>query len=194
MRELASHFRCVVFLCLPAVALCQTDPSKIAAARAKGRQQIEQLLTSVGLTIERPSLGSAEVEPTTLEVRLTWDAYATPQNHVKPGDQSVRRGTGFAIGSTRRLPVRVGRDRYPELSSQTLLVVGVGSNKKAFAWTIAHDPLVLRAETPRPSGELSGQILHASRVEMMFTLDYHPSEPVWSTRPPTMRLLGSVTL
>ena len=198
-RRTTLFLDCFMFLCVPALLLSQTDPSKIAAARAKGRQRIEQLLVSSGLTIDRQMPGSTQAEQQIIELRLTWDVYATPQGHIDPANQSVSRGKGLAIASSKRFPGRIGRDRYPQLSSNTLLVVGVDSNNKVYAWTIARDPRVLRAETPGASGELSGQILHASRVEMMVALNHHPSisvfriyEPIWSTRPATLRFLGSV--
>lgn len=135
------------------------------------------------------------------EVRIRWDAYifGSPQPQVSPGKAIA--SNVLTLLERRSVLGQVPRQRYPQLSSNQVVVIARNGNGQITDLQIIPDPRVLRAELPGPSGELSGQVLHHASTELLFALRddsttkevelYHPR---WTGTDYVLDIIGRVPL
>ncbi len=134
------------------------------------------------------------------EVRVEWDAYrgaTAPQ--VKPGTEQP--SNLFTVLERRRAVGPLPRQRNPELSSDQIVVVAVGSQGQTIDAQTIPDPRILRAEAPGPTGELSGEVLHHAKTELLIAIPDDPRivelrlyQPRWTGTVFVLDPLGAVRL
>ena len=138
---------------------------------------------------------------TLLEAHVRWDAPVNPPPVSALTLEQDRMEDSFTLMNLRQVLGSLPRQRSPELSSTQLLVVIIDEQGEQRGWTIIPDPRIIRAETPGPTGELSGQIIYRSRAEFLVaipeglrfaTLKFY--QPQWTGMEFSLNLLGSVSL
>jgi hypothetical protein len=152
------------------------------------------LLLSVGLVT--PAVTAQTIQ----QLRVRWDAYpGAPAAEVAPGSAPV--SAMYTVLERQRTSGTLPRQRNPQLSSDQLLVVAVNAQGESVDTQLIPDPRVLRAETPGPTGELSGQILHRANPEFLLTLPDDPAitelrlyYPRWTGTAFVLELLGAIAL
>lgn len=137
---------------------------------------------------------------TVQEVRVQWEAYiGAPAPQVVPG--TAQPSNLFTLLERRRVPGSLPRQRNPELSSDQIVVVAVDAQGQEIGRSLILDPRVLRAERPRPTGELSGEVLHHANTELLIALPDDPAirelrlyHPRWTGTVFDLDWLGTVPL
>ncbi len=116
-----------------------------------------------------PNVTHLAAPGTATEVTIKWNVAANagdepiPIRDLKPLNQ-------FEVVSRRRLAADFVRERAPQLSTERLVVITVDISGREVAWQQVPDPRIVRAETPGPSLELSGQTLYRPVTELVVTL------------------------
>jgi hypothetical protein len=155
------------------------------------------LLASLGFA----QIDSAALAQTVQEVRIRWDAYilGSPAPQVNP-DRAIASNV-LTLLERRSVSGHVPRQRYPQLSSNHIVVLARDANGQIADLQIMQDPRILRAELPGPTGELTGQVLHHAQMELLIVLNdaqkprvielYHPR---WTGLDYVLEIIGSVSL
>jgi hypothetical protein len=138
---------------------------------------------------------------TVQEVRIRWDAYilGSPPPQVSPGRALA--SDVLTLLERRSVSGQLPRQRYPQLSSDQIVVLARNEDGKIADLRIIPDPRLLRAEQPGPTGELSGQLLHHAKTELLIVLRddteikeielYHPR---WTGTDYVLEIIGKVPL
>jgi len=136
-----------------------------------------------------------------IEVHVRWDASVNaPPVNVPASKQNVNMDD-FTLIKLRRIPGTALRQRAPELSPDQLLIVIMDENGDQRGWTLIPDPRIIRAESPSPTGELSGQTIYRSNVDFLATLpegllsaSLKIYQPRWTGMEYSLNLLGTISL
>lgn len=103
-----------------------------------------------------------------------------------PSVPAVRSST-FTLLADRRGPGRVRRERNPQLSDQSLVVIVRDSERRDLSWQIVPNPWVIRLEVPDATGRLSGQVIRQTPADWSVTVPDLPGarsvgiyEPRWN--------------
>jgi hypothetical protein len=142
------------------------------------------------------STSTADVQ----EVTVHWDAFAAAPGQIVSKDAAVPVNR-FDILSRRSVPGPLPLDRNPELSVDQLVVAGVDSVGNLVAWQLIKDPRIVRAETPRADGVLTGEILYRAEAQFTIALPDRPAlrsarvyQPRWTGVGWMLDLLGSFAI
>lgn len=135
------------------------------------------------------------------ELRISWNAYmGAPAPQVAP--QTAQPATNiFTVLQRRSLSGSLPRHRNPTLSEDQLVIIALDAQGKRLDTQVIPDPRVLRAESPGPSGEIRGEILHHATTELLITLPDDPMitelvvyHPRWNGSTFLLHLLGTINL
>jgi hypothetical protein len=135
------------------------------------------------------------------EVRVRWDTYIgspAPQVVPQPAQPTTN---AFTVERRWWLSGSLPRRRNSQLSENQLVIVALDAQGKRIDTQFIPDPRVLRAESPGPSGELRGEILHHATTELLITLPDDPSitelriyHPRWNGSTFLLEPLGTINL
>jgi hypothetical protein len=136
-----------------------------------------------------------------LEARIRWDAESgAPGSNRLLRSQSTSTN-GFSFIENRQARGPLPRQRMPELSPEQILVVIIDEQEQPKDWILIPDPRILRAESPDPNGELSGQVIYRPSAEFLVPIsrDLLPAtlkfyQPRWTGKAFAIYLLGAVAL
>jgi len=135
------------------------------------------------------------------DVRVRWDAHAGAPASALPSESAPPATDLFSLLERRHVSGLMPRERNPELSANHVMVVTVDAAGEAIDSFLLHDPRLIRAETPGPTGELSGQVLYRTSAEFNVTLPDNPAisavrfyKPRWAGRGWVLDLLGTLPL
>ena len=138
---------------------------------------------------------------TSQEVRILWQAYIGAPPLVVPGTGQDTPTPMFIVIERQQSSGIMPRQRSSELSSEQLLVVSVDAQGQERSRYLIPDPRILRAESPGPTGELMGEVLHRSTAEFVVMLPDDPTitevrfyHPRWTGAAFTLELAGVVSL
>jgi hypothetical protein len=100
------------------------------------------------------------ITATIREITLTWQVRTAPN---QPNVTDV-----FAVVSQRKSQGPLRRERFPQLSSDQLVVLVFDANDRLLDWRLVRNPRIARTEAPQPNGVLSGQVvqLPAARLSV----------------------------
>jgi hypothetical protein len=135
------------------------------------------------------------------EVRVRWESGGNLQ-FLNAAEMKQKMGTGaFSVVELRKMEGLAPRQRMPELSSNQILIAVLDKEGNQIDWVLIPDPRIIRAESPGPNGELSGQILYRSDAEFLVPISQGISaagikiyQPHWSGEEFTLDLLGTISL
>ncbi len=133
------------------------------------------------------------------ELRLRWDSpSAVAAGQPKP---DAAPAPHFTPLQRKRTPGSLPRRRSLELSPDQIVVVGLDAQGKEIYRDIMPDPRILRAESPGPTGELTGELLYHASTEFLIAFPddqeivelrlYHPR---WTGGAFALDLLVSIAL
>src|SRR5262245_49627555 len=107
----------------------------VATSDAQGRRpnpeavkKIEDALSRAG--VQRGPQTSAAENPSSVDVRVRWNAYVTDQPQIQPSSAPTPPGGGFSVSDLRAVPEPVVLPRAPELSTDVLLVAAVDAQRQ----------------------------------------------------------------
>ena len=133
------------------------------------------------------------------EVRVRWDAYilGAPPPQVSP-DRGLASNV-LTLLERRSVSGQLPRQRYPQLSSNQIVVVARSGDGSIADLQIIPDSRVLRAELPGPTGELRGQVLHHASTDLLIVLRDDPRireielyHPRWTGTDYVLEIIGRV--
>lgn len=171
----------------------QLDPARVDEIRQRSR---------ASLPIPRPRLQSDSGETETpLEILVRWDANASAPPMIAPALKGFT-GTGsFSLIDLKAIAGSAPRQRMPELSPDQILVVVMDEQGSQRDWNLIPDPRIIRAESPGPTGEWTGQTLHREEAEFLVTLprgllaaELRFYSPLWTESRYSLELLGTLLL
>lgn len=172
--------------------------SPAAGSRAPLSERVRGLLAASGVEVGTAASPPASAR-THRELGVSWEAdkAALP----KPAAAQYRNAPGrvaLARAAVRReggLP----KQRSAELSPTQVVVVALDAEGRMLWCGLVADPRLLRAETPGPDGELTGQVLYRESAE--FVVQYPDDEavaevrlyhPDWDGQKFSLELVGAV--
>jgi hypothetical protein len=174
------------------------EPAKIGLTRTGAKQSRE--MESRPIPPRAPRTDSSEVE-SQLEIRIDWNAYIGAPPMAVPALIQHTSADSFSLIGQRQIAGHAPRQRAPELSSDQILIVVLDDQGDQRDWILIPDPRIIRAESPGPTGELSGQTLEKSQAEFLVAIPrgllaaklkfYHPN---WNGKEYSLELLGTLAL
>ena len=137
---------------------------------------------------------------TVQQLRVQWVANAGAPPPPIQADKA-QASSLFTVLERRLIAGALARQRDPQLSSTQLVLRAVNSRGEIIDTQLLHDPRILRAETPEPTGDLTGQVFHLSAPEFLLTIPDDPTiteiqvyQPRWTGRAYLLDLLGTIAL
>lgn len=132
------------------------------------------------------------------EFNLAWTAYAgTADQLVRPSAATAL--NVFRLDAQRAVSGVLPIERNPELSANSLVVVGVNATSQSLFWLIVPDTRVIRGEFPGPDGVLRGEARHRVETDLHVTVPDAPDlvgiqmyEPRWTGTTWLLDRLGDV--
>jgi hypothetical protein len=116
-----------------------------------------------------PHVASVAVGTGATELTIRWTVTDSAGDEPVPG-RDLRPLNQFALLTRRAVTPAFVRERAPQLNAGRLVVLTVDASGREVAWQQLLDPRIVRAETPGPTGELTGQTLYRPVTELMVTL------------------------
>ena len=132
------------------------------------------------------------------QVRVQWTTPADGAPPPAPGAQSVN---PLRLLERRSAGGSLPRQRNPQVSADQILVQAVNASGVIVDSQLIPDPRLVRAESPRPTGELSGEVLHRVDPDFLITLpdvadlvELRLFHPRWTGTEFAFDPIGSVSL
>jgi hypothetical protein len=179
---------------LPGVAafFCAMAIASVACAQTPSPSlSFDALKTSVPQSVDTGSIRELTVQPSTAS------SAAAPSGAA--AGNAVRRT--LELTAQRRIMGRLRRERNPQLSDQSLVLIVRDADGRNLSWHIAPNPWIVRAETPDPTGRLTGRILDQREQAASFTVpDIQGArrvtlyQPRWSDGQYVLDAIGDVML
>jgi len=170
------------------------EPDKEAAIKSR----LAMLLVDEGLHLTDTSLNPES--GTYREARVRWET-AEDSAAIAASPVQQRLGSARTVALSSKRSGNVPRQRSLELSTEQLLVIGVGDNSQALWWHTLVDPRLLRSEAPGVTGEIKNENLYLPRVDFAITYPdgagikalrlYHP---VWNGKEFQLQLVGILSV
>ncbi len=181
------------------VRLSQTaaaSSAQIALSKtAAGRVQRNNPAPAEPAILQSNPVESASI----LEARVRWDAggsITASNTRAQSAGPDV-----FSLIEARETSGPLPRQRMPELSKDQILIVILDRQEEQKGWLLIPDPRVVRAESPGPNGELSGEVLYRSSADFLVPVpsDLLPAtlriyQPHWTGEVFLLNLLGTLAL
>jgi hypothetical protein len=166
-----------------------------ASAAAPALAQIDRFAAEVVGSV--PPAAAVVADRTVPQLHVRWIAGTSPGgNAVRASELTpVNR---FEVVGTSNLQGPLQRERDPQLAEHELVIVSSDASGRETSWQKLRDPRVLRAETPGPTGELSGEVLYRPEVELTViipdasTTSLRVYETYWSGEQFLLRPLGLI--
>jgi hypothetical protein len=145
-----------------------------------------------------PQLAAVAVAPPATEITVRWNLLSSPAaDPAAPGAVNE-----FAVTARRQVDELPVRERDPQLSEDRLVVVAIDAGGREVGWQMVPDPSLLRAETPGPSGQLTGQVLRRTETSFLMTVpetvppvvELRVLKPRWTGSAFVLDPLGSVAV
>ena len=138
-----------------------------ASAAAPALAQTDRFAAEVVASV--PPAAAIVADRTVAQLHIRWVAGTSPTgNAVRAAELTpVNR---FEVLGRSDLQGPLQRERDPQLAEHELVVVSIDGAGRETSWQKLRDPRVLRAETPGPGGELSGELLYRPEVELTIIL------------------------
>jgi hypothetical protein len=134
------------------------------------------------------------------EIRVRWNLPSGVQA-TSPPSAAVLANSTFAVVERRQGAGALPAERHPELAADRLVIVGSDASGAIVSWSIAANPLVIRAEFPGPDNVLSGQVLYRTTADLLAVLPDSPEIvgggvylPTWTGTEWSLTLAGSFAL
>ena len=90
----------------------------------------------------------------------------------------------FALLEQRVVPGALRRERFPQLSSDRLVVVVRDAAGRELDWRLVPNPGIVRADAPGPDGRLQGGTIEVDSVELSIAIpDVAGADRVYIFRP-----------
>lgn len=174
-----------------------TEPPQILLARiGSGQASANNVIPAP----PRPVQKDSSVDESLLEVRVHWAVDAGIRSSNSPYSTPSSTREKYSLVESRLTRGPMPRQRMPELSSDQILVVATDEQGEQSGWTLIPDPRIIRAESPGPDGELSGQVLHLSSAEFLVPVPAVSAaalrfyQPFWTGTRFSLILLGALAL
>ena len=135
----------------------------VSALAQTSTRQATPLLDSI------PNMALVADAGAATELMIRWNVAESVGDDPIPA-ADVRPLNQFQVVSRRSVTPALVRERSPQLSPERLIVVAVDASGREVAWQQLQDPRIVRAETPGPTLELSGQILYRPVTELLITI------------------------
>lgn len=155
------------------------------------------LLATLFLCIASGSVRSQSPEGV-LQVRVQWTTPADGTPPPAPGRQPVN---PLRLLERRSAGGSLPRQRNPQVSADQILVQAFNSRGLLVDSHLIPDPRLVRAESPGPTGELAGEVLHWVDPDFLITLPDAPDlvelllfQPRWTGTEFAFDLIGSISL
>lgn len=174
-------------------------PERAAPASAQirlARNGASRAPAVFGAAPARPQKDSAANE-SLLELRIHWTANSGVRSQNNQASSLAMSAEGFSLVDSHRTNGPMPRQRMPQLSSDQILVVITDQQGEQTGWTLIPDARILRAESPGPDGQLTGQVLHRSQAEFLISIPADSAaglsfyEPRWNGKQFSLALLGA---
>ena len=143
------------------------------------------------------STASAQTAETVQQLRIQWTTTSVSTAFPAPG----QRANPLRLLDRRPVPGSRPRQRNPQLSADQLVVQAFDARGALVDTQLIADPRLVRAETPGPSGELSGQVLQRADPDFLITLPNSATlvelrlfQPRWTGTEFVLDLIGSIDL
>jgi len=167
-----------------------------SASASKGDGNVETLLYKVG--IQQRKDASPEPPEGSQELLIKFTAGKAIQSESQQQSTSP---ASIGIVSRRSFQESVKTNKRLKVSSYKWIAAGIGSQGELRHWTLIADPLVLRAESPGPDGQLSGQVLQREQAEFLVSIPDDPLirqiklfRPKWTGQDYELEVMGVVSL
>jgi hypothetical protein len=173
-----------------------TAPAQIRLARFGAGQASTNVIPAP----PRPVQKDSSVDESLLEVWVHWAVDAGIRSSNSPYSTQSSTREKYSLVESRQTRGPMPRQRMPELSSDQILVVATDEQGEQSGWTLIPDPRTIRAESPGPDGELSGQVLHLSVAEFLVPVPAGSAaalrfyQPFWTGKEFSLVLLGTLAL
>ena len=129
---------------------------------------------------------------------MQWTTPADGAPPPAPGQQSVN---PLRLLERRSAGGSLPRQRNPQVSADQILVQAFNARGLLVDSHLIPDPRLVRAESPGPTGELAGEVLHRVDPDFLITLPDVPDlvelrlfQPRWTGTEFAFDLIGSVSL
>jgi len=163
--------------------------------------QAQQVSVSADRLIQVPQLVAGRAgDSGGTELTVRWGDGSAAPGTIAPDDGRPVAGR-FELVSQRAVNGLPSLERDPQLSEDLLVVFGIGANGVEEGWQLVRDPGIIRAETPGPSGVLSGQLLRRTNATFMITIPAPSSlqelriyKPRWTGTSFVLDPAGTLTL
>jgi hypothetical protein len=148
----------------------------------------------------RPAQKDPSADESSLEVRVHWAMDSGIRSSKRPSSIQSSTADKYSLVESRQARGPMPRQRMPELSSDQILVVAMDEQGAQSGWTLIPDPRIIRAESPGPDGELSGQVLYLSSAEFLVSVPGGSAaalrfyQPFWTGKEFSLILLGALEL
>jgi hypothetical protein len=169
-------------MAIASVACAQTPSPSLA---------FDALKNSVPQAVDTGSIRELTVQPSA----------SSPPAGPSSGAQGIAARRSFALTGERSTIGRLRRERNPQLSDQSLVLIVRDADGRDLSWHIAPNPWIVRAETPDATGRLSGRILDQREQAASFTVpDIQGArrvtlyQPRWSDGQYVLDAIGDVML
>jgi hypothetical protein len=156
---------------------------------------------SVALVVAFAALvvGTAAEAQTVQELRVRWQSTSAAVERFVPGRPEPP--ANVRMTQRRRAPGTISRRRGLELSADQLVISGVDASGREVYRNAMPDPRILRAESPSPTGELTGEVLYHADTEFLIEVPDDPSitevklyHPRWTGTAFTLDLVVAIPL
>jgi hypothetical protein len=182
-------------------------PVRLSGTTTMAPAQIHLARIGAGLTspnaIPSPLLPAQKdpgADESLLEVRVHWAIDSSIRSSKSPSSMQSSTADKYSLVESRQTRGLMPRQRMPELSSDQILVVAMDEQGGQSGWTLIQDPRIIRAESPGPDGELSGQVLHLPSAEFLVSVPADRAaalrfyRPFWTGKEFSLIFLGALTL
>lgn len=131
--------------------------------------QVPALRSAASVTDAVPNVSAVIDAGSATAITIRWNvSESLTGDPLPPGD--VRPLDQFQVLARRPVAPGFVRERAPQLSVERVVVIAVDASGREVAWQHVADPRIVRAETPGPTLELSGQTLYRPVAELLVTL------------------------
>jgi hypothetical protein len=169
-------------------------------SRASLSERVRSLLAASGAEVgSAADLAPAAASRSHRELKVSWEA----DKAALPGPAAVQYKNAAGRVALAQASVRregaLPRQRSAELSPTQVVVVAFDSEGRMRWCGLVADPRLLRAESPGPDGELTGQVLYRESAEFVVQYPdddavkevrlYHPD---WDGQKFSLELVGAV--
>jgi hypothetical protein len=172
------------------------EPAKIGLARIGSGRKSAALKSA----IPRTQSAGSERNRSSSEIRVRWDTAKRAARTTQGLKPSADADT-FSLLEKRQTEGPPPRQRMPELSSNQILVVFMDEQGEQEEWALIQDPRIIRAESPGPNGQLSGQTIYRSGMEFLVPFSGSLSaaslkfyQPRWTGKEFALDLLGAMAI